>query len=127
MYKAEDKKVFESQQVKHSRVPPHKKSRGVELRGLRREPRSMSQSNDFPETCADKGGRGEATSSLGDALRSGARPQQKKRHLATVTIVDPPTGKKKKTSWVWKVMQQFSPPIGKCSVRCTVQVSKRGL
>ena len=40
-------------------------------------------------------------------------------------IVAPPTGKSKKNSWVvWKVMQQFEPPIRKCSVRCSVEVSK---
>ena len=56
----------------------------------------MSQSNDSLAPCADKGGHGEATISLCDALRSGARGQ-KKRNLATVTIVDPPTGKERAT------------------------------
>ena len=42
---------------------------------------------------------------------------QKKRNLAEVTIVDPPTGKRKRNSWVWKVMQQFAPPIEKYVVR----------
>ena len=27
---------------------------------------------------------------------------------------------------VWKVMQQFEPPIRKCSVRCSMEVSKYG-
>ena len=27
---------------------------------------------------------------------------------------------------VWKVMQQLSPPIGKCSLWCTVEVFNRG-
>ena len=82
----------------------------------------MSQSNDSPAPCVDKGVHVEATISLCDALRSGARGQ-KKGNLATVTIIDPPTGIRKKNSWVWKVMQQFAPPIGKCSVRCSVEFS----
>ena len=54
----------------------------------------MSQSNDSLAHCADKdGGHGEATISLCDALRSGACGH-KKRNLATVTIVDLPTGKR---------------------------------
>ena len=85
----------------------------------------MSQSNDSPTPCADKGGHGEANISLCDTLRSRARGQ-KKRNLATVTIVDAPTGKrkrgkKKRNSWEWKVMQPFALPIGKCSVRCSVE------
>ena len=40
-----------------------------------------------------------------------------------MTIVDPPTGKKKGNSWVWKVIQQFAPLNGKCSVRCSVEFS----
>ena len=66
-----------------------------------------------------RGGHGEATISLCDALRSGARGQ-KKRNLATVTIVDPPTGKRKRNSLLWKVMQQLAPPIMRnvpCGVR----------
>ena len=82
----------------------------------------MSQSNDYPAPCADKGGHGEVTNSLCDTLRSGARGH-KKNKLVTVTIVDPPPGERKRNSWVWKVMQQLSPPIGKCSVRCTMEVS----
>ena len=82
----------------------------------------MSQSNGSPAPYADKGGHVEAAISLCDALRSGARGQ-KKRNLATVTIVDPPKGKRKRKSWVWKVVQQFAPPIGKCSVRCSVESS----
>ena len=82
----------------------------------------MNQSNDSPAPCADKGGYGKATTLVCDA-RSGARGQ-KKRNLATVTIVAPPTGKRKRNSWVWKVMQQFEPPIRKCSVRCSVEISK---
>ena len=82
----------------------------------------MSQNKDSPAPCADKGGHVEATISLCDALRSGARGH-KKRNLATLTIVDPPTGKRKRKSWVWKVMQQFAPPIGKCSVRYSVEFS----
>ena len=83
----------------------------------------MSQCNDSPAPCTDKGWHGKATTSVCDA-RSGAR-RQKKRNLATVTIVvAPPTGKRKRSSWVWKVMQQFEPPIRKCSVRCAVEVSK---
>ena len=53
----------------------------------------MSHSNDSTAPCADKGGHGQATNSLCDALRSGARGQ-KKRNLATVMIEDPPTGKR---------------------------------
>ena len=82
----------------------------------------MSQSNDSPAPCADKGEHGKATTLVCDA-RSEAR-RQKKRNLATVTIVAPPTGKRKRNSWVWKVMQQFEPSIRKCSVRCSVEVSK---
>ena len=85
----------------------------------------MSQSNDSPAPCADKGGHGKATTSVCNTLRSEARGQ-KKRNLATVTIVAPPTGKRKKNSWVWKVMQQFEPSIRKCSVRCSGEVSKYG-
>ena len=51
---------------------------------------------------------------------------EKKRNVATVTIVAPPTEKRKRNSWVWKVMQQFEPPIRKCSVRCSMEVSKYG-
>ena len=82
----------------------------------------MSQSNDSPAHCADKGGHVEATISLCDAFRLGAGGQ-KKRNLATVTIVDFPTGKRKRNSWAWKAMQQFAPPIGKCSMRCSVELS----
>ena len=67
-----------------------------------------------------RGGHSEVTISLCDALRSGVRGQ-KKRNLATVTIVYPPMGKRKRNSWVWKVMQQFVPPIRKCFVRCSVE------
>ena len=84
----------------------------------------MSQNNDSPAPCADMEGHGKAPTSVCDA-RSGARGQ-KKRNLVTVTIVAPPTGKRKRNSWVWKVMQQFEPPIRKCSVRCSVEVSKYG-
>ena len=45
----------------------------------------MSQTNDSPAHCADKGGHSEVTISLCGALRSGARGQ-KKRNLVTVTI-----------------------------------------
>ena len=83
----------------------------------------MSQSNDSPATCADKEGHGKSTTSVCDSLCPEARGQ-KKRTLATVTMVAPPTGKRKKNSWVWKVMQQFEPSIRKCSVRCSVEVSK---
>ena len=38
----------------------------------------MSQSNDSPAPCAENGGHGEATLSLCDALRSGAREQMDK-------------------------------------------------
>ena len=78
----------------------------------------MSQSNDSPAPCADKRGHGKATTSVCHTLCSEARGQ-KKRNLATVTIVAPPTGKMKRNSWVWKVMQQFEPPIGNapCGVR----------
>ena len=86
----------------------------------------MSQSNDSPAPCADKEGHGKSTTSVCDSLCPEARGQKKKK-LATVTIVAPPTGKKKKNSWVWKVMQQlFEPLIRKCSVRCSVEVSKYG-
>ena len=85
----------------------------------------MSQSNDSPAPCADKEGHGKSTTSVCDSLCPEARGQKKKK-LATVTIVAPPTGKRKKNSWVWKVMQQFEPPIRKCSVRCSVEVSKYG-
>ena len=74
---------------------------------------------------ADKGGHGKSTTSVCNTPCSEARAQ-KKINLATVTIVAPPTGKRKRNSWVWKVMQQFEPPIRKCSVRCSVEVSKYG-
>ena len=83
----------------------------------------MNQSNDSPAACADKEGHGKSTTSVCDTLCPEARGQ-KKRNLATVSIVAPPTGKRKENSWVWKVMQQFEPPIRKCSVRCSVEVSK---
>ena len=83
---------------------------------------NVSQIIDSPALCADKVGHGKATISLRDALRPGARGQ-KERNLATVTAVDSPTGKRKRNSWVWKVMPQFVPPIGKCSVRCSVKFS----
>ena len=54
----------------------------------------MSQSNDSPAPCADKEGHGKSTTSVCDTLRSEARGQKKKK-LATVTIVAPPTGKRK--------------------------------
>ena len=85
----------------------------------------MSQGNDSPASCADKEGHGKYTTSVCDTLCSEAHGQ-KKRNLATVTIVAPPTRKGKRNSWVWKVMQQFEPPIRKCSVRCSVEVSKYG-
>ena len=85
----------------------------------------MSQSNDSPAPCADKEGHGKSTTSVCDSLCPETRGQ-KKRNLATVTIVAPPTRKRKNNSWVWKVMQQFEPPIRKCSVRCSVGVSKYG-
>ena len=85
----------------------------------------MSQRNDSPAPCADKGGHGKSTTSVCDTLCSEAR-EQKKINLATVTIVAPPTGKRKRNSWVWKVMQQFEPPTRRCSVRCSVEVSKHG-
>ena len=85
----------------------------------------MSQGNDSPAPCADKGGHGKATTSVCNTLRSEARGQKKKK-LATVTIVAPPTGKRKRSSWVWKVMQQFELLIWQCSVRCSVEVSKYG-
>ena len=85
----------------------------------------MSQSNDSPAPCADKEGHGKSTTWVCDTLCSEARGQ-KKRNLARVTIVAPPTGKRERNSWVWKVMQQFEPPIRKCSVRCPVEVSKYG-
>ena len=83
----------------------------------------MSQSNDSPAPCADKEWHGKSTTSVCDTLCPEARGQ-KKRNLATVTMITPPTGKRKKNSWVWKVMQQFEPPTRKCSVRCLVEVSK---
>ena len=83
------------------------------------------ESNDSRAPCADKGGHGKSTTSVCDTLCSEAR-RQKKRNLATVTIVAPPTGKRKRNSWVWKVMQQFEPPIRKCSVRRSVEVSEYG-
>ena len=67
----------------------------------------MSQSNDSPPPCVDKRGHGKATTSVCDA-RSGAR-RQKKRNLATVTIVAPLTGKRKRNHGCGKVMQQFEP------------------
>ena len=82
----------------------------------------MSESNDSLAPCADKGGHGEATIFLCDALRSGARGQ-KKMNLATVTIVGRPTGKRKRNLWVWKVMQKVALPIGKCSVRYSGEFS----
>ena len=80
----------------------------------------MSQSNDSPAPCADMGEHGKASTSVCDALRSGAHGQRK-INLATVT------GRRKRNSWVWNVMQQFEPPIRKCSVRCSVEVSKDGI
>ena len=85
----------------------------------------MSQSNDSPAPCADKGEHGKSTTSVCDTLCSEARGQ-KKRNLVTVTIVAPPTGKRKRDSWVWKVMEQFESPNRKFSVRCSVEVSKYG-
>ena len=69
-------------------------------------------------------GHGKSTTSVCDTHPSEARGQN--GNLAKVTIAAPPTGKRKRNSWVWKVMQQFEPPIRKCSVRCLVEVSKRG-
>ena len=66
--------------------------------------------------------RGKSTTSVCDTLCSEAR-EHKKINLATVTIVAPPTGKRKRNSWgVWKLMQQFEPPIRKCSVRHSMEV-----
>jgi hypothetical protein len=50
-----------------------------------------------------------------------------KTKIATVTICDAPVGKKKKTSWVWQVMQEFAPPISNKNVRCIVMVLKNGV
>ena len=60
----------------------------------------MSQSNDPPAPCADKGGHGMAKPPLRCAIlfvQKEARGQ-KRRNLARVTIfiVTPPTGKKKR-------------------------------
>ena len=46
--------------------------------------------------------------------------QTSRTKTATVTICDAPVGKKKKTSWVWHVMQEFAPPINNKNVRCIV-------
>ena len=46
---------------------------------------------------------------------------------ATVTICDAPVGKKKKTSWVWQVVQEFAPPINNKNVRCIVMGLKNGV
>ena len=72
----------------------------------------MSQSNDSPVPCAERGGHGKATTSVCDTLRSETRGHSK-TNFATVTIVVPLTGRMKRNSWVWKVMQQFEPPIRK--------------
>ena len=67
----------------------------------------MSRSNDAASR-ADKGGYGEATNLLYNALPSEAR-EQKKRNLATVTIVDPPTRKMKGNSWKWIRSGEYMP------------------
>ena len=82
----------------------------------------MSQSNDSLAPCKDNEEHGEAAISLCDALRSGARGR-KKRTLATVTIVDLSARKRKRNSCVWKMIQQFAPPTGKYSMRCSVEFS----
>ena len=53
--------------------------------------------------------------------------QTSRTKTATVTIYDAPAGKKKKTSWVWQVMQEFAPPINNKNVRCIVMVLKNGV
>ena len=72
----------------------------------------MSQSNDSPAPCASKGGMAKLPFHCAILLVQDHADKRKE----TATIVDPPRGKRKRNSWVWKVMQQFAPPIGKYSV-----------
>ena len=81
----------------------------------------MSQSNDSPAPCADKGEHGKATTSVCDTLRSEAR---KPRYGDDSYSSD--GEKEEDLMGVWKVTQQFEPPIRKCFVRCSVEVSKYG-
>ena len=43
-----------------------------------------------------------------------------------MSIVPPPGGKRKKISWIWKIMQEFSPEHKGCNVRYTAEVLKGG-
>ena len=52
--------------------------------------------------------------------------QKSRTTTAKVTICDAPVGKKK-TSWVWQLMQEFAPPINNKNVRCIVMVLKNGV
>lgn len=58
-----------------------------------------------------------------DALK---RAGPARRTTAVVTIVQPKSGKQQKSSWVWKAMQEFSPPVNGKNVRCAVEVTKKG-
>ena len=86
----------------------------------------MSQSNDSPAPCADKGGHGKATTSVCDTLRSEARGQKKINRNGDDINSYSSDGEEEELMGVWKVMQQFEPPIRKCSVRCPVEVSQYG-
>ena len=79
----------------------------------------FKEKSESPAPCADKRGHGKAITSVCDA-RSGARGE-KKRNIATVKIVAPSTVKRKRNSWVWKVMQQFEPPMPLGNVPCGVR------
>ena len=108
-----------------SRVLPHKLEMtwfGVAWSAERAT--NMSQSNDSPAPCADKGGtwRSHHYAVRCSSFRS-TRTEEKEPRKGDDWILDPPTGKRKKNSLVWKVMQQFAPPIEKYSVRCSVELS----
>ena len=46
---------------------------------------------------------------------------------AVVKVVQPKAGKQQKSSWVWKAMQEFKPPMNGKNVRCVIEVTKKGV
>ena len=67
-------------------------------------------------------GAGETTT-VQDAL---SHRTKRKKVTQSVTVVEPPSGRHVKQSWVWKIMQEFLPAVNGKNVRCRVEVCDRG-
>ena len=66
-----------------SRVLPHKLETYFRVAGSAERATNMSQSNNSPAPCADKGGHHKATTSVCDTLRSEARGQRKRNPMSS--------------------------------------------